>query len=164
MALQFSITERPDGKAFIFKDLTDYSTLSYGSGNITEMTLKIKLPDGEDFIEYELSTTGYVAQEEIEAAELNLSIFPDGVYTFVLEIEESATLDSDETDEILFGFAAIVSQKVMKASLAFQPGDTRKKREWILELQRLLNNLRYSAYTGNYNFFQDNIYQLQKIL
>ncbi len=166
MALQFSITESPDGKSFIFKDLTDWDDISYDTTDITKMALKITFPD-ESEEEYVLDAAGYTDQEELEAAEFNLGVFPDGVYEFVLEIEESTGVTGPEDLEStphFFGFAAIATQKVMGASLAFTPSEERKKREWILELQRLLNNLRYSAYTGNFNFFNDNLKQLQKIL
>ena len=167
MALKFSITERPDGKAFIFKDLTDWTDMTpITTGDITKMTLEIEFPDGSEK-EYELGTS-YVDEEEIGVEDLSgdIPILPDGVYEFKLLIETGLSTPNDEAESeiILFGFAAIVSQKVMRASLGFKPEDTKKKREWVLELQRLLNNLRYSAYTGNYNFFQDNIKQLQKIL
>ncbi len=167
MALTFSITEALNGKSFIFKDLTYWDNLTPGTDDVTSMTLTITLPN-EDEVEYEISDSGYEEEMEIEVAEedFNLSVFPDGTYKFVLEVTTTSPDPDDEieSDPHYFGFAAIISEQVMKASLAFTPFETKKKREWVLELQRLLNNLRYSAYTGNFNFFDDNLAQLQKII
>jgi len=167
MAVKFSIQQKPDGKSFIFKDLTDWDDpgMVPDTGDITKMSLEIEDPKGTE-VKYEW--TSHTEEEEIsiEDLELSTSTFLDGVYKFQLFIETTSSPPDDEleSDQIVVGFAAIVTQKVMRASLSYHPNEERKKREWILELQRLLSNLRYSAYTGNYNYYNENLEQLQKIL
>jgi len=166
MALKFFIQQAPDGKSFTFKDLTDWDDLTPDTTDVTTMYLEVTLPNEDEPKVCVLDDTEYVEEMEIDAFETPFSGLPDGVYKFrlLVETELSDPNDKLESSQVLFGFAAAVTQKVMRASLSYHPTESKRKKEWILELQRLLINLRYSAYTGNYNYFNENLKQLEKIL
>lgn len=177
--LKFTIEEAPHAQSIIFKDVTGnyHTTLNpggWGSSTLdpddveeaklimtyNEVEYEVELPVVADFLD--IWTIGY----EVSADTFGIgNIFPDGVYDFRVEIVDNSDNTYPEEDPwaIVVGFAAIITREVMKDSLTYHPSKQRSHRDWITEQHRLLDNLRYSAHTGNIMYFRDNLAYLQKI-
>ncbi len=189
LEIKYTIEEAPDARAIVFKDITGeyhetanptgWGAPNFAHGDIEEARLVIGYQDGTSY-EYELPLDGdfgalWEAGVEIKTQDIKSEPddtsypslrFKDGVYDFQVFIVEDDT-EYPEAEEpqwsVIMGFAAIITREVMRDSLTYHPSQEKQKKEWILEQMRLLDNLKYSADTGNLQFFQDNLTQLQKL-
>jgi len=166
---KFFIEQHRDARSFSFTDQTGeydaednpggFGTPNPEEGDVTDISLEIIGPEGGSYAyEGDYSSTLEIFAEDIGYPS---TLFKDGVYKFKV----TYTTESDDyTSEVeFFGFASIIASEVMRASLDYHPSESTSKKEWILEQHRLLNNLRFSAQTGNLEYFDENLEQLQKI-
>ena len=94
----------------------------------------------------------------INASDVNLSTFEDGVTTFILK--NNLNTEIGRTTE---GFAAIIAGIVMRESLSYRVSLDYKTRYTVLEKVRILNNLSYAATLGSIADFNDNLEMLQNL-
>ncbi len=171
MALEpkFFIEEHRDARSLKFTDLTgvydsEENPGGFGSpnpdtGDITELELSIIAPNQSEYT----FVSSYIPEIQIFTEDLVYpgTTYADGVYK--VKLKYSTASEEFESEWEFFGFASIIAGEVMRTSLDYHPSESREKKEWILEQHRLLNNLRFSAQTGNLEYFDENLEQLQKI-
>lgn len=167
---KFLIEEHRDARSFAFTDLTgeydeEDNPGGFGAPNPTteDVTETIIEFTGPNDILYSVSKDGYNSELEIFTEDVDYSgnTFLDGVYKF--RVIFKTTSDEFNSEYYYFGFASIIAMYVIQSSLSYHPSNNRAEKEWILEQHRLLNNLSFSAQTGNLNYFRENLEQLQKI-
>lgn len=168
---KFFIEQHRDGRSFTFRDITgeydeEENPGGFGSPNPAEedvvtVALTVLDPKGDEYL-YE---GVYLSELEIFTEDIGYpkTLFEDGVYKFKVVYETVSDVPFESESWEFFGFAAIISGEIMRASLDYHPSESVSKKEWILEQHRLLNNLRFSAQTGNLEYFDENLEQLQKI-
>ena len=177
LELKFFVKEHIDGRSFVILDTTgDYDaedneggwgTPNPSQSDITSAVLDIaEIKDANPVFEtqYTLSSGGeYFSEDEVSVQDISYpkDRFNDSIYR--LRITATTASDTYTTEWYYFGFASIIAGEVMRTSLDYHPSESKQKKEWILEQQRLLTNLRYSAETGNLQYFDENLLQLQKI-
>jgi hypothetical protein len=178
LKLSFKIEEAADALSFVFTDTTgDYDaqlnptgwgTPNIGHVNVVEANLLIRFQDGEVY-SYPFDLVGgnlnyWTNGVEIFTYDVNFigDTFTDGVYDFRLQVIDNFN-EEHLSDALVMGFCAVITGKVMKESLSYKISDKRTYKEWVLEKMRLLDNLRYSAETGNLQHFQDNLSTLERI-
>lgn len=171
---KFDVEEAPDAKTIKFYDTTGPETISNPEGwpaaliaDIATATLTIdvdgatytyNLPVGAGF-EVDWAAGVPITIADIAYPELS---FEDGVYDFTIDITFGA--NPAEQENIVVGFFAIILGRVMVKSLEYREGNSREHREYILELNRLIDNLYHSTQTGQLDYFQSNLVQLEKII
>jgi hypothetical protein len=177
--LRFNIQESPDAKSFVFTDLTGgYNSSAnpggWGGDNITpdeiesaklivvveQTTYLYNLPVGPDLrAMWEAGVEVFV--QDIAYSDLQ---FKDGIYSFQIEY---TSFDNPSvkiySQPVIIGFASIITERVIKDALIYTPQLQKSKKDYIRETMRLLSNLRYSADTGQLQYFEDNLNALYKI-
>lgn len=180
LQLKLKVEEAADALSFIFTDITgeyDGTTNPGGWGapnlapaGIAEANLLIRFHDEgiDDVFPLEViggSIATWTNGIEIFVHDLSNTVedrFPDGIYDFRVQVI-STTDDEYLSDSLVMGFCAIITGEVMKDSLAYRVSSKKTYREWLLERMRLLDNLRYSAETGNIQHFEDSLLTLQRL-
>ena len=174
---KFDVEEAPDAKTITFYDTTGYNilgSLSNPEGWTTDLIADIatatltmevdsrsytyNLPVGAGF-EVDWANGIPITLSDLAYPELS---FEDGMYDFTVNITFGANPAKEEN--IVVGFFAIILGKVMVKSLQYREGNSKEHREYILELNRLIDNLYYSTQTGQLDYFQSNLAQLEKII
>ncbi len=97
---------------------------------------------------------------KIDASTLNISHFPDGIYTIQITVDGGSTVLTENTE----GFLAQTSSAVMKDALNYRVGMDSHTKYLILEKMRLLDNLTYAAELGLLDAFNENLAQLKKLI
>lgn len=176
--LKFKIEEAADALAFTFTDLTGiYHSVTNPTGwgapnldqaSVAEASLLIRFQDNTEY-EYPLDVSGGTLEHwtngiEIFTHDIDFPSekFTDGIYDFRLWVKDTFD-DEYYSGSVVMGFCAVITGEVMKSSLSYKTSEKRTYKEWLLERMRLLDNLRYSADTGNLQHFQDNLTTLQRL-
>ena len=89
--------------------------------------------------------------------------FRDGIYSFQIEYNTIYEPEKQYSQPIIVGFASIITERVIKDALIYTPQLEKSKKDYIRETMRLLSNLKYSADTGQLQYFEDNLKALYKI-
>lgn len=181
LILNFSIEEAPDAESFVFIDNTgEYSLTNpanptnptgWTAGMISDLAsaeLTMESNDGTISVTYVLPTgAGFKDQWaqgiEIFAGDIGYpgTLFEDGIYDFTVTL--NFTVEGTHVFDDVFGFSAQIVGDVMKEALAYREAQSKSHREYVLERVRLMNNLYYAAETGQLEYFQLNLDQLQNI-
>jgi len=99
-----------------------------------------------------LSDSGFT----INAADVGVEKFKDGIYTFKLD-------DGTTTISLTEGFAAIVTEDVIKDALSYRIYQPIAIKQRIQEKMMLLNFLYYASSIGDSDSFQSIIEMLQRM-
>lgn len=174
--VKFTINESVNGKYLTFTDITgDYNVTTnqggWGAPNTTRLAVtqfKIQLTRNSVITTYILPSvtepkiTDLQSGIQITPADLGLDgdVFEDGIYSFVVVVNTTFT----STPSVIEGFAATITSLVMKDSLNYRTYIDTKIKGRILEQNRLLDNLSYSAQIGAQAYFNENLLMLQKII
>ena len=158
MEPKFHIKQHRDARSFEFTNETE---------PCAPVRTELRIIDPESG-EYLYEVTGELSDSEIFTEDIVYPhyFFKDGVYKFQLAIfvqPESEEIEYTSEWEF-FGFAALTAGEVMANSLAYKPEESKQKKEWIIEQQRLLTNLKYAAETGNIEYYKENLEQLSRII
>jgi len=149
--LKFSIIERNDALGFIIKGSTDETSLVLTIVNNYQDTFKPIIIEEENLMAF-LSDSGFT----INAADVGVEKFKDGIYTFELK-GETTTISLTE------GFAAIVTEDVIKDALSYRIYQPIAIKQRIQEKMMLLNFLYYASSIGDSDSFQSIIEMLQRM-
>ena len=149
----FSIIERNDALGFIIKGSTDKTSLVLTIVNNYQDTFKPIIIDGENLMAF-LSDSGFT----INAVDVGVEKFKDGIYTFELSVNDGTT-----TISLTEGFAAIVTEDVIKDALSYRIYQPIAIKQRIQEKMMLLNFLYYASSIGDSDSFQSIIEMLQRM-
>jgi len=149
--LKFSIIERNDALGFIIKGSTDETSLVLTIVNNYQDTFKPIIIEKENLMAF-LSDSGFT----INAADVGVEKFKDGIYTFELD-------DGTTTISLTEGFAAIVTEDVIKDALSYRIYQPIAIKQRIQEKMMLLNFLYYASSIGDSDSFQSIIEMLQRM-
>ena len=147
----FSIIERNDALGFIIKGSTDETSLVLTIVNNYQDTFKPIIIEKENLMAF-LSDSGFT----INAADVGVEKFKDGIYTFELD-------DGTTTISLTEGFAAIVTEDVIKDALSYRIYQPIAIKQRIQEKMMLLNFLYYASSIGDSDSFQSIIEMLQRM-
>lgn len=147
----FSIIERNDALGFIIKGSTDKTSLVLTIVNNYQDTFKPIIIEKENLMAF-LSDSGFT----INAADVGVEKFKDGIYTFELD-------DGTTTISLTEGFAAIVTEDVIKDALSYRIYQPIAIKQRIQEKMMLLNFLYYASSIGDSDSFQSIIEMLQRM-
>lgn len=152
--ISFNVREKADATAFyiyntgttVSTDLTltvSYASVSVGTFSIT----------GDDLIAF--NTAGGL---ELTTSDINYatSTFLDGIYTFTLN-------DGVDDSTHVEGFPSIIKLDVIKEALSYRAYQTKAVKDYIVEKNMLLTNLKYSATVGDASKFNENLLMLQRM-
>ena len=147
----FSIIERNDALGFIIKGSTDETSLVLTIVNNYQDTFNPITIKEENLMAF-LSDSGFT----INAADVGVEKFKDGIYTFELD-------DGTTTISLTEGFAAIVTEDVIKDALSYRIYQPIAIKQRIQEKMMLLNFLYYASSIGDSDSFQSIIEMLQRM-
>lgn len=147
----FSIIERNDALGFIIKGSTDKTSLVLTIVNNYQDTFKPIIIEKENLMAF-LSDSGFT----INAVDVGVEKFKDGIYTFKLD-------DGTTTISLTEGFAAIVTEDVIKDALSYRIYQPIAIKQRIQEKMMLLNFLYYASSIGDSDSFQSIIEMLQRM-
>lgn len=150
----FTIAESADGTYFTITDTRTINTsyvITIQSNQMSDTGIK--------------TLTLNVTQRAALATGLDLTpagnfgytetVFVDGIYDFTI------TKDGGAAEEDTEAFAAVITTATIPELLNYRTYIDFKTKEGILEKNRLLNNLAFSAQIGSQNHFLENLEALQ---
>jgi len=149
--LEFSIIERNDALGFIIKGSTDETSLVLTIVNNYQDTFNSIIIEEENLTAF-LSDSGFT----INAVDVGVEKFKDGIYIFELK-------DGTTTISLTEGFAAIVTEDVIKDALSYRIYQPIAIKQRIQEKMMLLNFLYYASSIGDSDSFQSIIEMLQRM-
>jgi len=166
---KFNIEEQPDGKSFLFYDITGvYSAenaTGWGEGSgfdyldVNSAKIEMRRHKTNDVLTIDLLANEGFASQWKDGIEVynDGKIFEDDAYEFTVYInDEVASVRS-------FGFAALIKAEVMVQSLNYSPSMDRRLKELMYEKIRLLDNLFYAGETNQIEYFLQNLDNLKKL-
>ena len=156
--IKFDVLEKPDASGFYI----------YRTGDIlVSETTTLIVTNEDDTYEYVFTDEDITAFNEtnegveITTVDLSISELKDGIYTFELFSEQPN--DSVDTGSHIEGFAAKITNEVIKELLGYRFRMTKSSKEFLQEKSFILSNLEYSASINNMDSFKDNLKILQKM-